>query len=422
MVDAGAAPVQLAGGAGAGRSSSKAEGNPFFLEELTRSLLERQRRRRLGAGHDPGRPHGAHRPAARGAQAAPADRLGPRPGVPARPAAGDLGPGLSPWRRCWRTSSAGSSSTTRRSPLLGGAPLLLQARPDPGGGLPDPPRWPPPGPARGRRPGFRALYADRLEDVYDSLAYHCAARRRAGEGGRLSGPASPSGRRQATPTPRPQGAAARRWSTPRAAAGGASGTAQTVELVLQLAASLLPLARFPEKLELLWTSTGERVRAARRSGAGGPLPLLAGPHPQLSREPGRGGEQRPAARSRRRGGAGTTATEGKACYVLSRDAFWAGRFAEGIGHGLQAVALLERSEERWWQGQAYWVAGFHQYVLGQFEEAFEAMARARGDLEGPGRSPARPVLEHRLLLRLAGRLGAPGSRSAREGSRGPRTR
>jgi tetratricopeptide (TPR) repeat protein len=66
-------------------------------------------------------------------------------------------------------------------------------------------------------------------------------------------------------------------------------------------------------------------------------------------------------------------TEGKAWYVLCRDAFWSGRFSEGIEHGREALALLERSDVPWWQGQAYWVAGFHHYVLGQFDEAFDKM-------------------------------------------------
>jgi len=59
--------------------------------------------------------------------------------------------------------------------------------------------------------------------------------------------------------------------------------------------------------------------------------------------------------------------------VLCRDAFWSGRFSEGIEHGREALALLERSVEPWWQGQAYWVTGFHHYVLGQLEEAFDKM-------------------------------------------------
>ncbi|HET9211400.1 MAG TPA: tetratricopeptide repeat protein, partial [Thermoanaerobaculia bacterium] len=70
---------------------------------------------------------------------------------------------------------------------------------------------------------------------------------------------------------------------------------------------------------------------------------------------------------------GDAATEGKAWYVLCRDAFWSGRFSEGIEHGREALALLERSDEPWWEGQAYWVAGFHHYVLGQLEEAFDKM-------------------------------------------------
>ena len=63
--------------------------------------------------------------------------------------------------------------------------------------------------------------------------------------------------------------------------------------------------------------------------------------------------------------------------MLGRNGFWAGKFEEGLEASLEAVVLLERSGEPWWQGQAHWVTGFHHFVLGQHDEAFAAMERTR---------------------------------------------
>jgi class 3 adenylate cyclase/tetratricopeptide (TPR) repeat protein len=144
-----------------------------------------------------------------------------------------------------------------------------------------------------------------------------------------------------------------------------------LRLILRLTESLLPLARFQETLELF-----QRHRdLVDRLGD----PLLAGPYFfWLAHTYSYLGNQDEAATHARLAIAaartcGDAATEGKAWYVLCRDAFWSGRFSEGIEHGRESLALLERSDEPWWQGQAYWVAGFHHYVLGQFEEAFDKM-------------------------------------------------
>ncbi len=219
---------------------------------------------------------------------------------------------------------------------------------------------------------FERLYEDRLEDVYDRLAYHWS---KADEPEKAVLYLVRFAERAAAGYAHAEAVKALRQALEHAANLPAEERdRQTMKLVLQLAASLLPLAQLVETLELL---DGHQERSERLGD-----PALSGSfHFWLAHTHSYLGNQEEAARNARLAieearQCGDTATEGKACYVLSRDDFWAGRFSEGIRQALQAVALLERSEDRWWQGQSFWVAGFHQYVLGRFAEAFAAMARA----------------------------------------------
>lgn len=216
---------------------------------------------------------------------------------------------------------------------------------------------------------FEELHAGRLEDVYDSLAYHYSE---AGD--------APRAVRYLVLL---AGQAAGRYAHSEAAQAlrealahcenlpGDERDRRRLEILLQLAESLLPLARFPETLELF---LGHRDLVERLDDA-----ALAGPfYFWLAHTYSYLGDQEQAASNARLSIAaarrqGDAETEGKAWYVLCRDAFWSGRFSEGIEHGREALALLERGDVPWWQGQAYWVAGFHHYVLGQFEEAFDKM-------------------------------------------------
>ena len=75
---------------------------------------------------------------------------------------------------------------------------------------------------------------------------------------------------------------------------------------------------------------------------------------------------------------------GKAYYVLARSGFWSGQFVQGIEHGRQAVACLERTAERWWLGQAHWVVGVTYYFMGEFAPALEAESRAHAMGEALG--------------------------------------
>src|SRR4051794_2784723 len=216
---------------------------------------------------------------------------------------------------------------------------------------------------------FEELHAGRMEEVYDSLAYHYSE---AGD--------APKAVRYLVPL---AAQAAGRYAHSEAAQAlrealvhcetlpAAERDRRRLEVILQLAESLLPLARIPETLELFLANRDLVDRLGD--------PALTGPfHFWLAHTYSYLGNQLEAASNARLSieaawRCGDTATEGKAWYVLCRDAFWSGRFSEGIEHGRQALALFERSDEPWWQGQAYWVAGFHHYVLGQFDEAFDKM-------------------------------------------------
>jgi class 3 adenylate cyclase/tetratricopeptide (TPR) repeat protein len=217
------------------------------------------------------------------------------------------------------------------------------------------------------------LHADRLEDVYDTLAYH------------FSGAAEPE--KAVTYLALSAEKAARGYAHAEAAKALREALAHAehlpealrdrrrVELSLQLAESLLPLARFSETVEVLLRHRDPLKRTRDPMLAGLYFFWLAHTYSYLGNEEEAASNAHLAIAAARQ--AGDTRTEGRTWYVLSRDAFWLGRFSEGIQHGRQALSLLEKGVDRWWQGQAYWVAGFHHYVLGQFEEAFGMMDKAK---------------------------------------------
>lgn len=220
---------------------------------------------------------------------------------------------------------------------------------------------------------LESLYAEHLEEAYDRLAYHFSR--------------ADTAEQAVTFLRLFAEQAARGWAHAEAAAALREALEQagelpeesrdrrTLDLVLRLAESLLPLAQIPETLELL-ERHGETVERLGECSLTGPYFFwLAHTHSYL-------GHQDEAARHARRAleevrDCGDTATQGKACYVLSRNDFWAGRFREGLAWGLKAVELLETAGERWWKGQALWVNGFHCFVLGQHEAALTAMGQAR---------------------------------------------
>jgi tetratricopeptide (TPR) repeat protein len=216
---------------------------------------------------------------------------------------------------------------------------------------------------------FEWLHAGRLEDVYDRLAYHFSE---AGDAVKavhyLVLFAGEAARRYA------HSEAAQALREALSHCGGlpeAGRDRRRVEVILQLAESLLPLARFLETLDIFLVHRDVVDRMDEPALAGPFYFWLAHTYSYLGDQEKAASNALSAIEAARR--CGDAATEGKAWYVLCRDAFWSGRFSEGIEHGRQALALMEKSDDPWWQGQAYWVAGFHHYVLGQFDEAFDKM-------------------------------------------------
>jgi len=74
---------------------------------------------------------------------------------------------------------------------------------------------------------------------------------------------------------------------------------------------------------------------------------------------------------------GDEITMGKASYELARETYVIGPQREGITHGRQAVALLERTDERWWLGQALWTLALLLLHVGDFGPALELTERLR---------------------------------------------
>ncbi len=347
----------------------KAEGNPFFLEELTRSLVERQSFSDLSV---PDTIHGVliaridRLPEDHKRLLQTASVLGREFTLDLLQALWDradtLGPlltDLKHWEFLYEAPAAEKPTCFFKhaltqeavyQSLLTGRRQALHL-------------------AAGR--ALEALYADHLQDAYDSLVHHY--------------PKAAEPEKAVTYLSLFAGRAARGYAHAEAAKALREALAhaehlpearrdrRAVELILQLAESLLPLARFEETLEL-FRRYGEAVERLDEPALAGRYHFwLAHTHSYMGHQDEAAlAAQRSIEEARR---CGDEATEGKACYVLSRDGFWSGQFREGIKYGLRAVTLLERSEDRWWQGQAYWVAGFNHYALGRFEEALDAMTR-----------------------------------------------
>ncbi|HEX2645408.1 MAG TPA: AAA family ATPase, partial [Thermoanaerobaculia bacterium] len=219
---------------------------------------------------------------------------------------------------------------------------------------------------------IEALYRDRLEEAYEALVYHYP---KSGDAAQAIHYLSLFAEKAARGYAHTEAARALREALALSAGlPEAERDRRTVEITLQLAESLLPLAHIRETLELFQQHREPAERLGDPALLGRFYFWLAHTYSYL-------GQQQEAIRTAHLAIAaaretGDEATEGKACYVLSRDGFWSGRFAEGLQYSLDAARLLEQSGGWWWQGQAYWVAGFNCFALGEFDAAFDAMARA----------------------------------------------
>jgi DNA-binding NtrC family response regulator/tetratricopeptide (TPR) repeat protein len=220
---------------------------------------------------------------------------------------------------------------------------------------------------------LEGLYAGRLEEVYDRLAYHYAKGKQADKAVEYLGRfAEKAARRHA----HVEAVAALQESlkqSDRLPAG--MREARRLDLVLQLAHCLSFLGRFPETRDLL---LGEQGRLERQAAP----PALVGPyHFWLAHTLSYLGEYELAAQHAHQaldaaGRHHDEATMGRAYLVLAQAASWGGQPILGIARGRRAAGLLAAAGERWWLGQAHWIVGINYITIGAFDLALDAEARA----------------------------------------------
>ncbi|MBI4218518.1 MAG: sigma 54-interacting transcriptional regulator, partial [Chloroflexi bacterium] len=221
---------------------------------------------------------------------------------------------------------------------------------------------------------LEALYADRLEEVYDQLAYHFSKTDKSAKAvdylTRLARKAA-RGHSHAEAVAALEQALVHVDRVP-----AEERDRRRLDLVLRLAFSMHFLGRFQESVDLLLR---ERERVERLQD-----PWLAGRYYfRLGLTYSLMGDYRNAAENMRRALEEATqrddkATMGRVHCELARESFWSGEPLRGLEHGRKAVALLEQTDEREWLGMTHWVLGANAAVMGEFEQALEALAQARG--------------------------------------------
>jgi tetratricopeptide (TPR) repeat protein len=121
------------------------------------------------------------------------------------------------------------------------------------------------------------------------------------------------------------------------------------------------------------------------------------------------------------GRCGDEITMGRAYYVLSVESLWIGELVKAVEHGREAVVLLERTGDQWWLGMTCWVLGLTMGLLGQIWEGLETLLR----VDAIGKAIADPRLlssgdwASGLVLAFAGELEESIRRCARGLERSP---
>jgi tetratricopeptide (TPR) repeat protein len=67
-------------------------------------------------------------------------------------------------------------------------------------------------------------------------------------------------------------------------------------------------------------------------------------------------------------------TAGRALAILSHSSLWGGAFRRGLAEGEQAVMYLQRTSDVFWLGISHWIRGHHHLLLGDLSGALMAAA------------------------------------------------
>ena len=216
------------------------------------------------------------------------------------------------------------------------------------------------------------LYADCLEQAYDRLAYHYSKTDEAAKAVEyLTCFARQAARRfahaEAVTVLQEAVSHAERLPTEER-------DRRLLDIIPRLVRSLSSLGRFQDALDLLLQQREWVERLHNPLLTGRYYHLLAQTYTFL-------GDRERTVESARRAveeakQCGDVATTGKAFYVLALECFRSGRLHQGVEQSREAISLLERTEERSWLGMAYFVLGMNYGFLGDFEAALEAAAQA----------------------------------------------
>jgi tetratricopeptide (TPR) repeat protein len=251
---------------------------------------------------------------------------------------------------------------------------------------------------------LEALYAGRLEEVYDSLAYHYSKTEEAAKAVEyLTRFARKTARNHAhvESVMALQEALAHVERLPEEARDRL-----LLDLVLRQVQSLNFLGRNQESLDLL-IQQQERVKRRQDPSQAAPYYFSLGLNYSLLGDQWRAVQSlKRALQEAQRGG--DERTMGRAHALLTLENCWSGHVLEGIEHGRQAVALLERTQQRYWLALTHFYVAITYYLIGEVEPALEAAARA----QAIGEAIAHPVIQSNaasitgLIYALAGERAA----------------
>ena len=216
-------------------------------------------------------------------------------------------------------------------------------------------------------------YAGRLEEAYDRLGYHFS---RSGDADKAieyltrlaDHAAGAQAHREAVRLLEEARRHAERVPAPER-------ERRRVDLILRQAYSLMPQGRFQEILDLLSAHHDAVEQLGDPRVAASCHLLLAQNYMFLGDDPRAvASAERGLADATR---AGDGATTGRLHYILSERCLLAGHPREGLAHGQRAIQQLERAGDRWWLATTYWALSVNHSLLGEFDAALEAATRAR---------------------------------------------
>ena len=221
---------------------------------------------------------------------------------------------------------------------------------------------------------LEAIHADRLDEIAATLAYHYARTDLLSEAVTWLTRAADGAARvyaNAEALLHLDLAARRLQRLPE----GPERDRRMIDVALRQAHSLYFLGRFRDSVDVLAPHEARLARLDDAALTAAYSFWLAHMYTRLG-DPGRAGDsaQRAIAAATT---SGDEATVGKAYGVLATQSYWAGRPQEAITHGMRSIQLLEnRREHRWWLGMSHFYLAFSHRLLGDFDAALADAARA----------------------------------------------